>query len=265
MRTLVVPALVALLALSGCSANASPASRSSETSASPSVTGLHGDLTVYAAASLTAVFNDLAARFHKSHPAVTVKPIDYDGSQILATQIVQGAPADVFASADQQTMDTVREAGLTASAPAIFATNRLEIAVPPGNPKKIRSLAQLGAPGVQTVICGAAVPCGAAARTLLGADGVKLTPVSEEQNVSAVVTKVASGAADAGLVYVTDITSAAGTVEGVRIPDAGKAVNSYPIAAVRNAPDPAVAKAFVAYVLSPSGREVLRSYGFGSP
>jgi len=257
--------LTAVLAVSGCAASTPAASRSSAGSAPASAQALHGDLTVYAAASLTASFNDLAARFAAAHPGVTVKPIDYDGSQILATQIVQGAPADVFASADQQTMDTVRTAGLTTSTPVTFATNRLEIAVQPGNPKKITTLEQLAAPGVQTVTCAPAVPCGASAHTLLSADGVKLTPVSEEQNVTAVITKVASGAADAGLVYVTDVKAAKGSVAGVSIPDAGKAINSYPITVIKNAPDRAVARAFVDYVLSPAGRKVLRSYGFGAP
>jgi molybdate transport system substrate-binding protein len=261
---ILVAGLAAMLTVSGCAAG-TPASHSSAGSTPASAQGPHGDLTVYAAASLTASFNDLADRFAAAHPGVTVKPIDYDGSQILATQIVQGAPADVFASADQQTMDTVRTAGLTASTPVTFATNRLEIAVQPGNPKKITTLEQLAARGIQTVTCAPAVPCGAAAHTLLSAEGVKLTPVSEEQNVTAVITKVASGAADAGLVYVTDVKAAKGSVAGVSIPDADKAINSYPITVVKNAADRAVAKAFVDYVLSPAGRKVLRSYGFGAP
>ncbi|WP_243064504.1 molybdate ABC transporter substrate-binding protein [Humibacter sp. RRB41] len=267
-RMLMAPTLLvaAVVALAGCSGQTAGAA-----SASPAASGasakdtLKGELTVYAAASLTASFNDLAARFHTAHPNVTVKPIDYDGSQILATQIVQGAPADVFASADQKTMATVQKAGLAASAPKVFATNTLEIAVQPGNPKKIRTLSQLAASGIQTVLCAPAVPCGAAAQTLLTADGVKLTPVSEEQNVTAVITKVSTDAADAGLVYVTDVRAAKGSVDGVTIPDADKAINKYPIAAVKNAPDAAVAKAFVSYVLSSAGQKVLHSYGFGAP
>ena len=256
--------VAALLALSGCSAQAEPASTAKPQSGS-AAPALKGELTVYAAASLTASFNELAAGFHEANPGVTVAPIDYDGSQILATQIVQGAPADVFASADQQTMATVQKAGLTASDPKVFATNRLQIAVRSGNPKKIATLAQLASTGIQTVVCAPAVPCGAAAQKLLTADGVKLTPVSEEQNVTAVLTKVSSGAADAGLVYVTDVKAAKGSVTGVTIPDADKAVNRYPIAAVKNAPHSAIAKAFVAYVLSSAGQKVLRSYGFGAP
>jgi molybdate transport system substrate-binding protein len=258
--------IAAAVALTGCSAQATgTASASSSASGVAAKDTLKGELTVYAAASLTASFNDLAAKFHAAHPGVTVKPIDYDGSQILATQIVQGAPADVFASADQQTMATVQKAGLAASTPKIFATNTLEIAVQPGNPKKISTLSQLAASGIQTVLCAPAVPCGAAAQTLLAADGVKLTPVSEEQNVTAVITKVSTKAADAGLVYVTDVKAAKTSVDGVTIPDADKAINKYPIAAVKNAPDAKIAKAFVAYVLSSAGQKVLRSYGFGAP
>lgn len=263
--------LVAVLALSGCSAS-TVADASDPTSSSTAHAKdthakdtLSGELTVYAAASLTASFNALAARFHDAHPGVTVNPIDFDGSQILATQIVQGAPADVFASADQQTMATVQKAGLTASTPKVFATNTLEIAVAPGNPKKVTKLDDLADSKVQTVLCAPAVPCGAAAQTLLTADGVKVTPASEEQNVTAVITKVSTGAADAGLVYVTDVKAAKGSVDGVPIPDADKAINKYPITTVKNAPHPAVAKAFLAYVLSPSGQKVLHSFGFGNP
>jgi molybdate transport system substrate-binding protein len=226
---------------------------------------VHGNLTVYAASSLTASFNDLAARFHRANPGATVAPIDYDGSQILATQINQGAPADVFASADQQTMASVTSAGLAAGTPKIFAKNTLEIAVAPGNPKHIHSLADLTSPSIQTVLCAPAVPCGAAAATLLTADNLTVSPVSEEQNVTAVLTKISSGAADAGLVYVTDVKAAKGQVTGVPIADADKAVNQYPIVALKNAPDGAVAKAFVSYVLSPAGQKVLRSYGFAAP
>lgn len=267
-RMLIGPAVLiaAAVALTGCAAQGTGAGAASHSASDPTPNdALSGDLTVYAAASLTASFNELAAKFHAAHPDVTVKPIDYDGSQILATQIVQGAPADVFASADQQTMATVQKAGLTASTPEVFATNTLEIAVQPGNPQKIATLSQLADPGIQTVLCAPAVPCGAAAQTLLKADGVKLIPVSEEQNVTAVVTKVSTGAADAGLVYVTDVKAAKGRVAGVVIPDADKAINKYPIAAVKNAPDAAIAKAFVAYVLSAAGQKVLHEYGFGAP
>lgn len=226
---------------------------------------LHGGLTIYAAASLTASFDDLASRFEKEHPGVTVRPIDYDGSSTLATQITEGAPADVFASADTATMRQVADHSLTDGAPTVFATNVLEIAVPPGDPAHITGLADLAKPRLRVVVCAPEVPCGAAARTLLTADGVHVTPASEEQNVTAVLTKVKAGEADAGLVYTTDVRAAAGTVDGVAIPDARKAVNRYPIAVLKGAANPAAAKAFVDYVTSPRGRKVLASYGFGAP
>lgn len=266
LRRVRVAALLTLAALllTGCASGA-PGGASATPKPTVGAAALSGDLTIYAAASLTASFNDLAAAFEKAHPAVTVKPIDYDGSSTLATQIVQGAPADVFASADQATMEKVSGPGLVAGAAAPFATNTLEIAVQPGNPKKITGLSDLTRPGLQVVLCAPAVPCGSAANTLLDADGVKLTPVSQEQNVSAVITKVKSGDADAGLVYVTDVKAADGAVEGVVIPDADKAVNTYPIAVLKNAPNPSVAKAFVAFVLSSAGQKVLAKYGFGAP
>lgn len=257
MRGLVVVAAAALL-LAGCAS--SPSSPSPSASAGPS-----GDLTIYAAASLTASFDDLASEFEKANPSVTVKPIDYDGSSTLATQLIQGAPADVFASADQANMNKVATPGLLDGTGTAFASNTLRIAVQPGNPKHITGLSDLAKPGLAVVLCAPQVPCGAASHTLLDADGITVKPASEEQNVTAVVTKVKSGDADAGLVYVTDVKASAGAVDGVTIPDADKAVNTYPIAALKHAPNPAAAKAFVAFVLSDAGQKVLAKYGFGSP
>lgn len=226
---------------------------------------LHGDLTIYAAASLTASFDDLASAFEKEHPGVTVRPIDYDGSSTLATQLIEGAPADVFASADTDTMSEVADHALLDGDAAVFATNTLEIAVPPGNPAHVTSLADLANPRLRVLLCAPQVPCGAAAHALLTSDGVRVTPASEEQNVTAVLTKVKAGEADAGLVYTTDVRSAAGDVDGVVIPDADKAVNHYPIAVMKAAANPVAASAFVDYVLSAAGRAVLASYGFGAP
>lgn len=226
---------------------------------------LHGDLTIYAAASLTASFDDLASRFEKEHPGVTVRPIDYDGSSTLATQLIEGAPADVFASADTATMRQVADHSLIDGGAKVFATNTLEIAVPPGNPAHVTGLADLANPRLRVLLCAPQVPCGAAARTLLTADGVHLTPASEEQNVTAVLTKVEAGEADAGLVYTTDVGAADGAVDAVPIPDADRAVNRYPIAVMKDAANPVAAVAFVDYVLSARGRTVLASYGFGAP
>jgi molybdate transport system substrate-binding protein len=254
----------AALVLAGCAGSPSTASPSPTPShtAAPQLTG---DLTIFAAASLTASFDELAQQFHTLHPDVTVKPIDYDGSSTLATQIIQGAPVDVFASADQANMDKVSSASLLDTKSTVFASNTLEIAVQKGNPKKITGLAALSDPGLQVVLCAPAVPCGAAAHKLLDADGVSVTPVSEEQSVTAVITKVQTANADAGLVYVTDVKAAAGAVDGVKIADADKAVNEYPIATLKDAPNPKAAAAFDAFVLSPAGQKVLAKFGFAKP
>lgn len=267
MRALVAVVATALL-LAGCASSPSTGTDGSSagSSGSPSEpTNLTGDLTVYAAASLTASFDDLASEFEKVNPSVTVKPIDFDGSSTLATQLIQGAPADVFASADQATMNKVVKPGLIDGTGTAFASNTLQIAVQPGNPKHISGLADLANPGLTVVLCAPQVPCGSASHKLLDADGVAVKPASEEQNVTAVITKVKSGDADAGLVYVTDVKASAGAVDGVTIADAGNDVNSYPIAALKDAPNPAAAKAFVAFVLSDAGQKVLAKYGFGTP
>jgi molybdate transport system substrate-binding protein len=245
-------AVVAVLLLGGC-ASGSAAGRSGST----------GTLTVFAAASLTDAFGELAARFAEDHPNATVKPVLFDGSATLATQLDEGAAADVFASADEASMDSVSD--LIAGTAQVFATNTLEIAVPRGNPAGISGMTDLARPGLRVVQCAPQVPCGAAARRLLSQAGVTVAPASEEQNVKAVATKVASGEADAGLVYVTDVQAAQGDLDGVSIPGAERAANAYPIAALKAAADPALATAFVRWVLSPSGQEILAGYGFGTP
>ncbi|KHK97646.1 hypothetical protein LK09_10605 [Microbacterium mangrovi] len=259
--------LAAALAFAGCAgtADASGTGRSSSpaSSAAPS-----GDLTVYAAASLSGAFDRLAKDFHAEYPGVTVKPITYDGSSVLATQIIGGAPVDVFASADLKNMQKVTAAGLTEK-PVDFATNTMEIATGPGNPLGITGLADLAKTKSgtvpQVVLCAPEVPCGHAAQTLLTDAKVTVNPVSEEQNVTAVLTKVESGDADAGLVYVTDVKAAGSKVSGVDIANADAAVNTYPISTLTGAGNPAAADAFVAFVTSAAGQKVLASFGFGKP
>ena len=246
-----------LLALAGCS-SAAPA-------AEPSPTGLTGELTVFAAASLQGAFDAIAAELAEQNPGVTVNPVTYDGSSTLATQLVDGALADVFASADLTSMGTVTDAGLADGAPTVFTTNTLEIVVAPGNPLGIETLADLAAlstSGGKVVLCGAEVPCGSAAHTVLDGAGLTLTPVSEEQNVKAVLTKVQTGDADAGLVYRTDVLAAGDTVEGVEFPEAATAVNEYPVVVLV---DGDVAQAFVDLVLSADGRRILGDLGFTAP
>jgi molybdate transport system substrate-binding protein len=257
-------AITTALALSGCASAATPAA-----SRTASADALSGDLTIYAAASLSGAFDELAKEFGAQHPGVTVKSINYDGSSTLATQIDGGAQVDVFASADQKNMQKVIDAKL-ASAPVNFASNVMEIVTAPGNPLGLTDLASLATPSLKgtvptVVLCAPAVPCGSAAQTLLENANVTLTPASEEQNVTAVLTKVKSGDADAGLVYVTDVKAAGRAVTGVPIEGADAATNVYPIAELTHAPNPAAAAAFVTFVTGPRGQAVLKGFGFGAP
>lgn len=225
---------------------------------------LAGELTVYAAASLTAAFDELSTKFEELHPSLDVLPVVYDGSSVLATQLIEGAPADVFASADEKNMTAVVDADLVSGSPELFATNTLVIATPAGNPGEVEALDDLGDPDLTVVLCAAEVPCGAASQTLLANAGVTVTPSSQEQNVTAVLTKIAADEADAGLVYRTDVTGRT-DVESITPAGAEDVVNRYPIAALVNAKNPDAAAAFAAFVTGPEGREVLDSLGFGAP
>lgn len=265
-RTAVLAAATVLL-LSGCAGQAAPAADAPASSAAPSSTeaALEGSITVFAAASLKASFTELADEFEAAHPGVTVE-LSFAGSSDLVTQITEGAPADVFASADEKNMAKLTDAGLVEkAAPVDFATNVLTIAVPPGNPGGVQAFADLADPGVATVVCAAQVPCGAAAATLETATGVTIPAVSEESSVTDVLGKVTSGEADAGLVYVTDVVAAGDAVEGIDIAEADEAVNTYPIAPVAGSQNPAAAAAFVALVTGSAGRDVLSAAGFGAP
>lgn len=224
---------------------------------------LTGELSVYAAASLGAAFDEIAEAFERANPHVDVLPIVYDGSSRLATQLVEGAAADVFATADERTMARVTDAGLAAD-PAVFATNTLVITVPAGNPADIRSLDDLARSDVTTVVCAPEVPCGAASQALLAEGGVELTPASLEQNVTAVLTKVEADEADAGLVYATDVVDR-DAVDVVVPEEAAEVVNRYPIVAMDAASRRVVADAFVGFVLSAEGQTVLTAHGFGAP
>ncbi len=257
-RALAVVGAAGLL-LAGCGSSGS--SGGTPSSASGSATGT---LTVLAAASLTETFNALGRQFESAHPGTTVR-FSYGGSSQLAAQIVQGSPADVFAAASATTMKTVTDAKLTAAAPTTFAKNVLEIATPPGNPKGIKTFADLAKPGVKVVVCAPAVPCGAAEQTIEKATGTKLSPVSQETDVKSVLTKVETGDADAGLVYVTDVRSAGDKVVGVQFPEASKATTTYPIAVLKNAPQAALAQQFTALVTGPEGQQALQQAGFGAP
>ncbi|MCJ1700174.1 molybdate ABC transporter substrate-binding protein [Rathayibacter festucae] len=247
----------AVLVLAGCSASATPA-------ATGSPGALSGSITVYAAASLKGTFTEIATAFEAEHPGAAVE-LTFAGSSDLVTQITNGAPADVFASADEKNMAKLTDADLVAGDPVDFATNTLEIAVPPANPAGIASFADLAREGVKTVVCAAQVPCGAATVTVETATGVDLQPVSEESSVTDVLGKVTSGEADAGLIYVTDVAAAGDAVTGIAFPESSQAVNTYPIAPVAGSANPDLAAAFTAYVAGDEGRRVLAAAGFGAP
>jgi molybdate transport system substrate-binding protein len=252
-RTLVLVTALALLALV-------PACGDDDDSA-----GSSGDVTVFAAASLTAAFTEIGDAFTAANPDADVT-FNFAASSELVTQINEGgAPADVFASADQSNMTKLTDAGNNGSDPAVFATNLLEIIVGPGNPKGITGIADLGNDDLITVVCAPEVPCGKYAQQIFDAAGVTVTPDSLEQNVKAVVTKVTAGEADAGMVYNTDVTAAGDQAEGVEIPDDINVLAEYPIATIKDAPNPEAAQAFIDFVLSEQGQKLLDSYGFLPP
>lgn len=248
------------VSLVGCagsgSAGTAPSTDSNDTDA-PAETS--ETVTVFAAASLKAAFDEIAEAFEAENENIDIAPITYDGSSTLATQIIEGAPVDVFASADERNMQKVVDEGL-AESPALFATNTLVVAVPAGNPGQVETLADLA--NVTTVLCAPEVPCGSASERLLANAGVVVAPASLEQNVTAVLAKVSANEADAGLVYATDVKGD-DTVESFVPEGADQVVNRYPVVALGDAPSPAGAKAFVAFVLGEQGQAILAKYGFG--
>ncbi|RCW43601.1 molybdate transport system substrate-binding protein [Halopolyspora algeriensis] len=221
-------------------------------------------LTVLAAASLTEAFRDIGAKFSAEHPGVRVR-FNFQGSTLLAEQIRQGRSADVYASADTRTMAKVVRAQAAAGQPRTFATNRLTIAVPAGNPAGIASLADLARPGPAVVVCAPQVPCGAATQDVERITGVRLSPVSEESNVKAVLNKVIAGEADAGLVYVTDARAAGEQVRAIDFPASKRAVHSYPAVVLKGADHPELAAEFARFLQGTQAREILGKYGFGTP
>ncbi|MFD9328282.1 molybdate ABC transporter substrate-binding protein [Streptomyces sp. NPDC060065] len=254
----------ALLALSACSSSDSDdSSVKSDTSASASPE-LTGTLTVFAAASLKESFTTLGKEFEEAHPGTKVT-FSFGGSDTLAASITGGAPADVFASASPKTMAIVTDAKDASGTPATFARNQLEIATLPGNPDKIASLKDLTKSGLKVVLCDKTVPCGAAAQKALDASDLKLTPVSYEQDVKSALTKVELKEADAAVVYKTDVNAAGDKVEGVDFPESADAINDYPIALLKDAPNTAAAKAFITLVQSAEGQQVLTAAGFLKP
>ncbi len=254
---LAVVLLASTLLITGCTGDGSvPSARSSS--------GPPTTITVLAAASLTEVFTTIGADYQQTHPGVRVR-FSFGASSTLAAQVDQGAPADVFASADERTMTTVSAAGNTSGPPAIFATNVLEIAVPQGNPGRITGLRDFTDPAKKVALCAPQVPCGAAARGVFTKAGLTPKPVSYETDVKAALQKVAQDEVDAALVYRTDIRTARGRVQGIAVPAADQVVNRYPITVLKQSDHPDTAAGFVGYVRSAPGRAVLRKAGFGTP
>lgn len=251
--TLTAASLTAVVAVAGCGSGASSAGQLRTTQAST--------LTVFAAASLKTAFTQLGDQFEKAHPGTTVT-FSFAGSSDLVAQLEGGASADVLASADMKNMDKAAGDKLVDGTPVNFASNTLEIAVPPDNPAGVASFGDLTRPDVKVVVCAAEVPCGSAAQKVAAAAGVTLDPVSEETSVTDVLNKVQTGEADAGLVYVTDIRSAGDKVKGVPFPESKNAINRYPIAALTASKNKDQAREFITLVTGAGGQRALSDAGF---
>ena len=267
MKKLALAVAAVALFAGACSSSDQPSTQSGGSSASAPAPKGSGDagtgtLTVFAAASLTESFTALGKEFEAQHSGVTVK-FSFAGSSTLVQQLTNGAKADVFASADQANMDKATQGGVIDGQATVFATNKLAIAVAPGNPKGIKSFADLNKAGLSVVTCAPQVPCGSATKKVEQQTGVTLKPKSEESDVKQVLNKVQSGDADAGLVYVTDATSAAGKVDKVDFPEAAQAINNYPIAAIKGG-QAELAHQFEEFVLGTEGKNELAKVGFGS-
>lgn len=249
-------AVVAALALGACGAPGPGTEEGAPAEGEPT-----GQVTVLAAASLTEAFEQIAADVERDHPGTDVR-LSFGGSSALVTQVTQGAPADVLATASATTMDAAVQAGAVEE-PAVVARNRLTIAVPRGNPAGIDGVEDLAREDVRLATCLPEVPCGAAAQQLADATGTTLRPVTQERDVKATLAKVRLGEVDAGLVYVTDVRAAGSAVDEVPLPEAP--TTDYPLAVVSDAANPALARAFVDAVQSDRGRAVLREAGFTTP
>jgi molybdate transport system substrate-binding protein len=262
MRRFAIIAIAAVaVAAVGCSSDGSGSS-SSGSSSSPA-TAKGGSITVFAAASLTGTFTQLGKQFETAHPGDTVK-FSFGPSSGLAEQITSGAPADVFASAAPANMQQVVSAGDTSN-PTDFARNTMEIAVPPNNPGHVKSVTDLAKKSVKVALCQPQVPCGVVAAEVFKNAGIKVKPVTLQPDVKSVLTQVETGNVDAGAVYVTDVMAAGSKVKGVPVPAKDNASTLYPIATISNSKEKSIAQAFVAYVLSPAGQQVLTAAGFLKP
>ena len=245
--------------LMGCGSTASSAT--SDPSASGS-TGATGTITVFAAASLKEAFTEIASAFEADNPGADVQ-LAFGASSALAQQIGEGAPADVFASADEANMAKVADAGQVAGEPSVFATNSLAIIVEPGNPKGIETVADLARPGLVVVTAASEVPIGRYSAQVIDKAGAAVKASSFETDVKAIVTKVTSGEADAGIVYATDVTAAGSAAAGVAIPPELNVEATYPVAVTAEGANPPAAAAWVAFVAGSRGQAILATFGFG--
>lgn len=263
LTALVAAVGLGALVLTGCGGQSGG---SNAAASSPEAGAGGGDKTlrVSAAASLTQSFDQLSDEFEKDHPGVDVD-VNYGGSSGLVQQLTEGAPADVFASADQKNMTKLTDADLAQGEPKIFATNVLTLVVPKDNPAGIRSIQDVLDKKVKLVTCAPEVPCGGATQKVEKANGVEFTPVSQENAVTDVLGKVTSGQADAGIVYVTDAKAAGDKVTTIEIPKTDEAINTYPIVALKDSEQPELAAQFVDLVTGEQGQKVLRDAGFGAP
>lgn len=219
-----------------------------------------GELTVLAASSLTEAFGELERKFEAAHDVDVT--ISYDSSSVLAQQVIQGAPADVLATADVPTMRTVVDEGLTDGDPQVFAQNTLTIVTPADNPADIESLADFADDGVKFAVCVPEAPCGDASQRLLRLNHVDAEAATQEQNVKSVLTKVTLGEVDAGLVYVSDAQAAGDEVTTVRAENSSEVVNADPIAVLADSDAPDLAREWVELVRGRQGQRVLKSHGF---
>ena len=252
-------AAASALVLAACGSSGSAGAPSATSPVAP----ITGSLTVFAAASLTGAFNSAKTMLGAANSGLTLS-YNFAGSNALVAQIQQGAPADVFASADTANMDKLVSAGLV-EAPVTFARNKLEIAVAPGNPKRVAGLADLAKPGVTVVLPAVGVPAGDYARSVLASQHIEVNPKSLETDVKSALIKVTSGEADATVVYVTDVTAAGSTVTGVPVPDRLQPTITYPIAVVRATRNRSAAQAFVNSAVSGDVQKALEAAGFLAP
>ena len=257
--------LSCLVIISACGSDSDNAGTTSAaaSSSAPASSGAAGSgtLTVFAAASLKNTFTAIGMDFEAAHPGTSVA-FNFAGSSDLVTQITSGAPADVFASADENNMKKATDAGVLEGSPVPFAGNTLTIVTQPGNPEGVEGLADLARSGLQVVVCAPQVPCGSATEKLEEKTGVTLSPVSEESSVTDVLNKVQTGQADAGLVYVTDAIAAGDKVTAVGFPESDDVVNVYPIAALKGAGQAELAASFIELVTGAEGQQVLKVAGF---